>query len=111
MGTAKEMWLSTPERVLGTVASHRTGKRRGSPSACYPRPSLSSPVYEEVWVGVRLGDVGPGDPFTLHEKKTVVAPGSSSSSGSRLPGTTVPADCSPGLGELVILVGWVPRWE
>jgi hypothetical protein len=41
----------------------------------------------------------------------VVAPGSSSSGGSRLPRATVPAERSPRLGELVILVGRVPGQE
>jgi hypothetical protein len=41
----------------------------------------------------------------------VVAPGSSSSGDSRLPRAMVLADRSPRLGELVILVGWVPGQE
>jgi hypothetical protein len=41
----------------------------------------------------------------------VVTPGSSSSGSSRLSRATIPAECSPRLGELVILVGRVPGRE
>jgi hypothetical protein len=41
----------------------------------------------------------------------VGAPGSSPSGGSRLPRATIPAECSLGLGELVILVDRVPGRE
>jgi hypothetical protein len=66
---------------------------------------------EGLCVGIRLRGAGPGHIVNLHEAMVVAALGMLSAGCMSPMRVVVPAQGSPGLGELMVVVSWVPGRE
>jgi hypothetical protein len=68
-------------------------------------------LIERLYIGGWLRSTRTGHTVTLHEVMVVAMLGTPSPSYASPTRMAVPAQCSPRLGEPVVVVGWVSRWE